>query len=90
MVVKLWGTISVQTQANEITSNTVTFAILFTQRQYCSLLTLVDSGLGNNNLERPIGFIEDSTATSKTGFTVKNFSEANTGLNSYRWFVVGV
>ena len=51
---------------------------------------MVDSGLGSNNLERPVVFIEDSTAISKTGFTAKNFSEANTGLNNYRWLVIGV
>ena len=86
----LWGIVSIQTQANEITSNAVVFTISLTQRQYCSLLTMVDSGLGSNHLERPVGFIDDSTITSKTGFTVKNFSEANTGLNSYRWLVIGV
>lgn len=87
---KLWGTVSIQTQANEITSNAVVFTISLTQKQYCSLLTMVDSGLGSNNLERPVVFIEDSTAISKTGFTAKNFSEANTGLNNYRWLVIGV
>lgn len=71
-----------------ITSTVVYFSISFNKQAYIIQITLSDSALATNNLERPVGFI-DNTSVSKTNFTLKNFSEIGSGNNTYYWLSIG-
>ena len=53
---------------------------------YTIQITLNDSSLTESGLERPIGFI-DNISTKE--FVLKNFSEIDSGNNTYYWFSVG-
>ena len=69
-----------------ITSVKVIFPIAFNTRPYTIQITLNDSSLTESGLERPIGFI-DNISTNE--FVLKNFSEIDSGNNTYYWFSVG-
>lgn len=87
-VYKQWGKTTVDTQAKKITSVKVIFPIAFNTSPYTIQITLNDSALTESGLERPIGFI-DNSSTNKKEFVLKNFSEITSGTNAYYWFSVG-
>ena len=87
--IKQWGKNAIRTQANVITNTVVTFPIAFNITPHIIQITLVDSALTENNLERPIGFI-DNASVSEHSFILKNFSETNSGDNTYYWLSIGV
>lgn len=86
--VRQWGKATVNTHANNITSVKVIFPIAFNTNPYTIQISLSDISLTESGLERPIGFIDD-TLTNKKEFVLKNFSEINSGNNTYYWFSVG-
>ena len=84
-----WGKTAVNTHAMNITSVKVIFPIAFNTSPYTIQITLNDTSLTESGLERPIGFIDDSS-TNKNEFVLKNFSEIDSGNNVYCWFTVGI
>ena len=86
---KLWGKIQIPTEAMQLTSISIEYSVALTTNTFCTLLTMRDARLGNNNLERPVGFVDDENPPNRTGFTLKNFSEQNSGSNSYYWLAIG-
>lgn len=85
---KQWGITAVNTYAKNITSVKVIFPIVFNTTPYTIQITLNDSALTESGLERPIGFI-DNSSTNKNEFVLKNFSEIDSGNNTYYWFSIG-
>ena len=72
---------------NTITSVVVNFNITFQEMPFICLITLHDTGLGQTQLERPIGFINGLNINS---FNLLNFSEESTGNNDYYWISAGI